>query len=148
MLFNILVGFMIPWIFGIYLYFKDRKTLITIAPIGAAIALLYNCLGFYFSFWTVYNFSYGRMSAIPFDLGLYPILTSYLVYFIKRYKFKSYNMILLFTIFTTIAEFLLVLLDKVIYYNNWNIGWTFISYLIPYITCYLYYLILKKNDLV
>lgn len=147
MIFNIIVGFIIPWAFGIYLYFKDRKTLLIIAPIGAAIALVYNTVGFYIPFWKLKDFSLGRMSGLPFDLGVYPVVLSYLIYFIKNYKVKSYKLILLFSVITTIGEFIGVLMGRVVYLNSWNIGWTFISYLIPYITGYVYYRQLKREGL-
>lgn len=147
MIFNIIVGFIIPWTFGIYLYFKDRKTLLTIAPIGAAIALVYNTVGFYVPFWKISDFSLGRMSALPFDLGVYPVMISYLIYFIKNYKVKSYKLILLFSVITTAGEFIGVLIGRVVYLNSWNLAWTFVSYLIPYITGYVYYRQLKRENL-
>lgn len=147
MIFNIIVGFIIPWVFGIYLYFKDRKTLLTIVPLGAAIALFYNAIGFYVPFWKINDLSLGRISALPFDLGAYPILLSYLIYFIKSNKTKDYKLILLFSILTTVGEFIGVLMGRVIYLNSWNLGWTFVSYLIPYITGYVYYRQLKRENL-
>lgn len=145
MTFNIIAGFIIPWIFGVCLYFKNKKTLLTITPIGIAFALLYNTIGFHVPFWRLKPFSLGRMAFIPFDIGAYPILVSYLIYFIKKYNIKSYKMIFLFTFLTTVIEYIMLLSGKVEYFNGWNLAWTFVSYMTPYITCYIYYLILEKR---
>lgn len=146
MTFNIIAGFILPWVSSLYLYIKDKKTLLTIAPLGAAIALLYNSVGFHLLFWTLHPFSDGRLALLPFDLGAYPVFASFLIYFIKKYRSKPYLIILLFTLITTLIEYMFLIRGKVIYYNNWNIAWTFISYVVPYISCYVYYLILRRND--
>lgn len=39
---NIIIGFIIPWIFGIWLYKRNPKVVLLIAPIGIAIAFLIN----------------------------------------------------------------------------------------------------------
>ena len=147
MVFNVIAGFIIPCMLGVYLYFKDKKTLLTMAPIGMAFALLYNSIGFHVPFWKLEPFSQGRMALIPFDLGAYPVFVSYLIYFIKNYNVKNYKVILIFTLITTIIEYLILLAGRVEYFNGWNIVWTFISYLIPYVGCYIYYLILQKKML-
>lgn len=147
MTFNIIAGFIIPWVFASYLYFKDRKTLLTMAPLGSAIALLYNSIGFDLNFWKLLPLSFSRIAFLPFDLGAYPVFASYLIFFIRKLPSKASLIILLFTIITSLMEFIMMSFGRVIYYNNWNIAWTFVSYLIPYITCYIYYLTLKRNNL-
>lgn len=42
MVFNIIVGFVIPWISGIVFYFKDRKILFIVAPFQSAMAYTVN----------------------------------------------------------------------------------------------------------
>jgi hypothetical protein len=39
---NVILGFIIPWIFGIILYKKDKKTLLVIAPFMSVWAYIVN----------------------------------------------------------------------------------------------------------
>ncbi len=50
MIFNIIVGFIIPWISGIVFYFTDRKVLFTIAPFQSVVAFTVNSFGFFYKF--------------------------------------------------------------------------------------------------
>lgn len=59
-------------------------------------------------------------------------------------KINAFIIIFLFTLLTTCIEGLGVIFGRVVYHNGWNIGWTFISYLIPAVLNYIYYLYMKK----
>lgn len=146
MIFNICVGFIIPWISGIVFYFKDRKVLFIIAPFSSTIAFTLNSLGFFYRFWSIYPHTYGKFSTIPFDLGVYPILNVYLIHYINKTKTNPYLLIIIATIFTTLLEWGGVLTGKLIYSNGWNLSFTFISYLIPYLLNYWFYIQLKKMN--
>ncbi|WP_425432197.1 CBO0543 family protein [Halobacillus massiliensis] len=87
-------------------------------------------------------FDIKSLSTLPFILGLYPVFSSYMIFFIKEYK-KTWYWILLFSFGTTFLELLLLLYGRVIYGNGWNIFFTFISYLIPYYVTYLFYKLVK-----
>jgi hypothetical protein len=103
-----------------------------------------NEFGFYLGFWEVLpSVNQKTLSALPFNLGLYPILASYLIYFIKRYKYP-YLVLLLMTIFTTLIEMIFGYFGRVIYSNGWNNVWTFFSYLIPYVLVFCFYTYLKN----
>ncbi|WP_251529870.1 CBO0543 family protein [Metabacillus litoralis] len=145
MIFNILIGLVLPWTVAIFhLYKKERTIIPLIGSFFSVIAFIVNEFGFYCGFWRIAPFfDQKTLSALPFNLGMYPILASYLIYFIKKTK-KPYLMTFFISIFTTFLELTLVLSEKVIYSNGWNIIWTFFSYLIPYIWLYWYYLYLKK----
>lgn len=145
MIVNIIIWFIIPWI-SILLY-KDKSILLTIMPFQSVIAYTINAFGFYFKLWDVYPFQHKVIVAIPFDIGIYPILSAWMIYFIKQKKINPYAIIFIFTILTTIIEGIGVMLGKIIYGKWWNIGWTFISYLIPYLLNYKYYLSLKKSGI-
>lgn len=147
MVLNIIIGFLIPWIFCIMLYLKDKKVILTIAPFTSALCYLINTWGFYMNFWKVHPFQYHIYSSVTFNMGLYPVLGSYLVYLIQKKRMNPYLLILIVTIFTTILEGLAFLFGLVIYTNGWNIIYTFISYLIPYSLCYWFYTQLKKINI-
>ncbi|MHB8033836.1 hypothetical protein CF069_07765 [Clostridium botulinum] len=144
MIFNIIVGFIIPWISGIVFYFTDRKILFTIAPFQSVVAFTVNSFGFFYKFWSIYPHEYSKFASIPYDLGIYPILSVYLIHYINKTKLNSYLLIIIVTIFTTFLEWLGILSGKVLYSNGWNLGFTFISYLIPYLINYWFYIQLKK----
>lgn len=147
MLLNIIIGFIIPWIFGWILYFKNKKILYTIFPFQSMVAYTIIMLEIDIGFWKLSPDNYFALPAIPFCLGLYPISASYLIYFISKSKVNPCLLIALFTALTTVSEWLGIIIDKVHYKNGWNIFFTFLSYLLPYILCYIYYLWLKKNKI-
>ncbi|MDQ0857542.1 CBO0543 family protein [Bacillus sp. V2I10] len=149
MFFNVLTAFIFPWILGIvHLYKKDKQIIHFIAPLFSVVAFVINEFGLYFDFWKISPFfDQKTLSAMPFNLGLYPILASYLIYYIKKTN-KPYLILIIFSLSTTILELTFVLAGKVIYSNGWNIYWTFFSYLFPFMCMYYYFLYLKKVNLI
>lgn len=139
LLLNIIIGFIIPWIFGIILFFINKKVLFNIYPIASMLAYTVTSLEIDIHLWILEPTKYYLLPAIPFCLGLFPISTCYLIHFIDRTKIRPYKLIILFTIMTTIAEGLGVFIGKIHYKNGWNIIFTFLSYLIPYIISCIYY---------
>lgn len=145
MLINLVLGFILPWAFGIYLYIKDRIIFLVIAPFASVLAYTVNEILFYLNFDRFVPINVADdITTISVNLGLYPILGSYLVYYIRSKKVSPYLLIFIFTFLTTAAEYLGLLFGLVAYYNGWNIGWTFLSYLLPYFACYRYYCSLNK----
>lgn len=144
MILNIILGFIIPWVFGVTLYFKDKKTVLIIAPFSSILAYIVNEFCFHLNFWRLVPVNINDdYTSISVNLGLYPVLGCYLIYYISRKHLNSCSIILIFTIVTTILEYLGTLFNLVTYGNGWNIGWTFLSYLIPYLLIYWYYLNLR-----
>ena len=145
MFFNTIFIFVIPWIIGIFhLYKKDKLLIPLIGSFFSVIAFTINELCFYFGFWEVVPFPNQKtLSALPFNLGIYPILASYLIFFIKKNK-NPYLVVLLITLFTTFLEMIFVFWGRVTYGNGWNIFFTFLSYMFPYTLVYWYYVYLKK----
>jgi hypothetical protein len=141
MFFNSILVFVIPWIVAIlHLYKKDKLLIVLIGPFFSVIAFTINEFGF----WEVIPFPNQKtLSALPFNLGLYPILASYLIFFIKKYK-HPYAIIFFMSAFTTILEMIFLLFERVIYGNGWNNTWTFFSYLFPYMLTYWYYKYIKR----
>ncbi|SOC43737.1 hypothetical protein SAMN05877842_11730 [Ureibacillus acetophenoni] len=143
MILNIILVFALPWIVCLFHIFKhDKRLVVTISTFSSVIGFTVNEIGEYFGFWRVYPFHKSHISTLPFILGVYSVLGVYLIYFLRKYK-RPYFVIFLFTLCTTILEGIWFLMGRVMFGNGWNIGWTFVSYLFPYIFVYLYYLGLK-----
>ncbi len=123
----------------------NKALLLTIAPFGSVLAFFVDELGFYFGFWNVKPFDDDTIAELPFNLGLYSILAFLLILLIRKYK-KALFTILVFSLVTTGLEFIYLIIGRVEYSNNWNIGWTFLSYLAPYFLLYFYYKALVKNN--
>lgn len=148
MLLNFILGFIIPWIFGIVLYKKTSKILLTIFPIGTVLSHIINAFVEEYKVWEIAPEELLTVDYLIFDIGLYAILPSYLIFFIHKYrKLNAYTYILIFTIVTTVSEYTWLKEERVSCHNGWNIYLTFLSYLVPYILVYLYYLLLKKNNI-
>ncbi|MZQ82230.1 hypothetical protein GQF01_08755 [Paenibacillus sp. 5J-6] len=146
MLFNIIVGFVIPWVFGIYLYRKSRIIVFLISPITVTIAGLINDTGYHLNFWDFTPFIENdeTLSALPLDLGLYPVMAGYMIYWIRKNNRHVLLKIGCLCLATTALEFLAFIFGKVEYSNHWTIGWTFVSYMLAYSLVYLYYRLLIR----
>ncbi len=144
---NIILGFVLPWAAGFYLYFKSKTILLILAPYASAWAFTINDILFNLNFdrFVPINVS-NDLTTLSVNLGLYPVLGSYMIYFIHLKKMSPYVLIFAFTCFTTLAEALGVLYGLVAYYNGWTIGWTIVSYILPYFACYWYYRVLNKYN--
>jgi hypothetical protein len=145
MVFNIVVGFVVPWILGGYLFKKDAQIVLIVSPFASVVAFTVNELGFYMNFWHLQPyFDEEGVSALPYNLGLYPVLSCWFIYFIRRKIIKPVSQIMIFTLITTLLEGIMLLMGKAEYENGWHIYWTFMSYLLLYIPVYWYYIYLKK----
>ncbi|MGE6204426.1 CBO0543 family protein [Guptibacillus hwajinpoensis] len=146
MLFNIVAAFIIPWIAGIFLVRKDFKLFLLIAPFAAFVAIIFDVLGFHFDFWRIDpEYETEPIAAMPMYFGVYPILAGFLFLAIKRTPFHPIVIILFFSLITTIIEGTGVWINLVHYSNGWTIYWTYVSYLLAYLVCYGYFLLLKKH---
>ncbi|RAV10141.1 CBO0543 family protein [Paenibacillus contaminans] len=149
MLFNIIIGFLIPWSFGIYLFRKSPKVVILIVPIASMISGTINAFGFQLKYWdfTPIIPDDESISATPLDLGLYPVLASFMVYWMKKFPNKWLIILCTFILITTLLEWVALLFGKVSYGNGWNIFFTGISYTFAFGGVYLYYLLLRKHNI-
>lgn len=144
MIIDWLLFFVLFWIFGFFLFRKDRKIVLIIAPFGAMLAHIVNELGIFLDYWKVTPIKHGSMSRLPADIGVYAVLSSFMIYLIHHKKFNPNFLVICFTLITTILELILVIFGKVIYYKGWNIFFTFFSYLGPYFLIYWFYSYLNK----
>lgn len=147
MILNVFLAFVLPWIVGIWLYKQNKKLFFLMFPFFSMVAFTVNQFGFWLGFWDVKPIykENPSFSSLPFDLGLYPILVCLMIYFINDKKKHPFLMILSFVVVVTVLEFIYFSLGKVIYGNGWNMYWTVLSYLVPTILTYFYYLKLKKH---
>lgn len=144
MLINTIFGFILPWaVIGTYLYKKDNRIIFLIVPFSSAIAYSVDAIGFYYKFWSLTPVKYNDLSALPTDLGYFALIGGLLIYAVKKYVLNDYLVLLIFSIATTVFEYIFVLAGEIIYGNGWNVFWTFFSYIIPYSLVYFFYLTLK-----
>ncbi len=153
MLFNIVVGFMIPWLLAYPLIHKQPKLFIVISPATAVVSIIINTVGFFFEYWHFKPIIARNqtISALPFDLGLYAVLGSLMIYSIQKRICNLPPLIIFigFSLFTTFLEYIALQFDKVTYGDGWNIGWTFISYSLAYLAVIAAWRIAKSHiDLV
>lgn len=138
-------AFIVPWTICImHLYKKDKMILFLFAPISSVLSSTINAFGFYFNFWEVYPYPKQKdLVILPFTLGIFSVLGSYFIYFIKKTN-KPYCTLFIMTLLSTLSELIFVYFGKVVYGNGWNIYLTFFSYLLPYLLLYLYFRYLIK----
>jgi len=144
---NIIMGFIVPWIFGFILYKKEPIIVLLIAPIGMTVAFILNEWGTNYFWQFEPTFRNRSLSALPLNMGFYPVLSSFLIYFRLKKKGNTIMLLLCFTLFTTGFEGVGLVVGKVEYFNEWNIIGTFISYLIAYFIIYGYYQSLVKHQI-
>lgn len=147
MLLNFTIGFIIPWIFGVWMFYKDKKIILIILPFSSMISNTVNSFGFTFGFWMFKPFNLEDFSALPFDLGLFALLGCALIFTLKYMKVNPFLLVFIFALITTGLETIGQLLDYLKYGNNWNVFYTYFSYLISYVLVYWYYLGLKKLNI-
>lgn len=144
MILNVIVGFVLPWIFGAWLLIKNWKLLYPFFPAAVALASVINNVGFNY-FWLLSpQFRNVAFSAIPFDLGLFPVSACFVLYFVYKKGARPWPLIFLNAILLTTLEWILKEQGRVIYSNGWNVFWTFFSYLIPIIILYWYSVVFFK----
>jgi len=147
LLLNTAFGFVIPWIFGVWLVIKKKNIVLIIFPLTSVISYTVNAFGIQVGFWQIEPVEHKGFSALPLNLGLFPLLGCFLIYIISKTKLNAYIFAFVFAFGTTMIEFIGVLSGKIIYGNGWNIFYTYFSYLFPYILVYWYYLTLKKLNI-
>ncbi|KHE67702.1 hypothetical protein [Halobacillus sp. BBL2006] len=142
---NLLIGLLIPGVIIGYLFRKKPALVILMYPLGVAIGFVGSDWGFEL-FWKVsptYE-NNSSISAFPYKIGYFPLLTSLFGYIRTKEIIKTPLLIFLFTISTTFLEFLAVWSGKIHYFNGWNIFLTFFIYLAGFIGAFFYIKMLKK----
>ncbi|SFE40241.1 hypothetical protein SAMN05216378_3001 [Paenibacillus catalpae] len=141
MIFNVSIGFIIPWLCFLIAPLPNKiKLVLRVFPISGLMAFVLNDFFVKHGFWIVKpivdeNESY---SAIPYNLGLYPVWAIFLIYFIERRSWSPAILIGIWSIGITFAEYVLVEIGRVLYDNGWHVLWTFISYVVAFTIVVLY----------
>ncbi|MDR6551078.1 CBO0543 family protein [Paenibacillus qinlingensis] len=144
---NILIGFIIPWLFALAWYKKAPTIAILIFPVSAIISSLINAFGYHVEFWdfTPKIEDDETISALPFDIGLYPLAACVGIYWIDFKKKHPFMILLSLSILLTFLEYIAYLVGKVEYGHGWTIGWTSLSYFIAVSGVYGFYVLAKRH---
>ncbi|MDT9717773.1 hypothetical protein QVE09_02605 [Paenibacillus sp. ClWae2A] len=143
MLGNILLGMVVPILLAVWILRRNLKILVIYYPLGVAIASCINNVGFNY-FWNILpNTRNQSFAALPMNLGIYPIAGCLMMYAIIVKDAKPWVAILVSALSLTLLEWLAKMMGHVIYFNGWNIIWTFLSYLLPFVLAYGYSKIMR-----
>ncbi|SDH46699.1 hypothetical protein [Alteribacillus bidgolensis] len=143
MFLNIVAGFIIPLILSFFLYKKYPKVIIFLYPLGISIAFAANDWGYQY-YWLVAPFHDNpSLAVLPFNFGYFPFICYLFSYFKVKQLMNSNLLLMVFAFVTTCIEYLGVLLDRIHYYGEWNIFFTFLTYLICFMITSFYVKILK-----
>jgi len=138
MLGNVIWGLFIPLLIGGWILRRNVNILLVYFPLGVATSSCINSAGFNF-FWNILpNTRNQSYAGLPFDLGIYPIAGCLMIYMIHIKNAKSWPAIFITSLTLTLIEWLAKEMGRVIYFNGWNIFWTFFSYFIPLVVMYGY----------
>lgn len=147
MFINIIMGWLFPWMIAWFFLRKDVSVIYRIGPISSMIAFAFNEIGYHMKWWSVTPTGAGIISFIPYNLGIFPVISCLLIYVRKKASLNSMFLIFIFSIIKTLMESWLVLVDKVNYGNGWNLIWTFVSYILACSLSYVWYQIpFPKNE--
>ncbi|WP_173918975.1 hypothetical protein [Halobacillus sp. Marseille-Q1614] len=129
MAFIIIVGFIFPWITGIYLYKKAPKIFYTTVPITALIAVVLNQAGIHMGLWKVNHMpTIVLLDSLFLDLGIFTIAGAWFTYMLV---YKSINPLWVYIIFIggmAGLEGLALLVETIKYDQTWNFFYTFLMY--------------------
>ena len=149
MLINFLIGFVIAWIYGVYLYLTNPRVVLLIVPFSSVVACAINDWGFNYNFWDFTPIlNEQSYSAISFNLGAFAIMPTGFIHIIQKRKDHHFKYFLGLVLLMTAIELGFVISGKVIYNNGWNIFWTFVSYLFSNSLIYGYYRLLKRQRMI
>lgn len=134
---QIISGFIIPWILGLWLI-KDRIFLFAFYPTAVALATTIDIIGSNY-FWQFYpHMNNKSLSGLPILTGLHPLSACFMLFLIYRKNFRPLPAICLFAGLLTFLEWGAQQFGLLLYFNGWNIGLTFFSYLSPIVVLYFY----------
>jgi hypothetical protein len=146
MFLNIIVGFIVPWVVCLIII-REHKLIYFIAPFAGVISFIIDDFGFHY-FWRLYPFELRNLSGIPFNIGLYCICPCILIQLIRKYNISVYIVLPLMSLMLTLIEGCGLLVGRVVYFNYWNIFATYISYFVSLLISYIFYKIIKKQNLI
>ncbi|MNY35870.1 hypothetical protein D3C86_1703070 [compost metagenome] len=106
-----------------------------------------NDIGYHVNFWdfTPQIEDDETISALPFDIGLYPLAGCFVIYWIDFKKKNPLLIILVGCIILTALEYIAYLVGKLEYGHGWNLGWTAVSYFIALSAVYGFYALANRH---
>ncbi|MGP0585207.1 CBO0543 family protein [Paenibacillus timonensis] len=144
---NSLLLFFIPWIFGAYLLKSHKELLISFGPISSLIAFIFNELGTHFGWWSFRPEGFEFISIFISNIGIYLVVPCLMIHFIRKNKLSHSRAVILFSLFLTLLEFIMLKMERIHYDQGWNIGWTLVSYLLSNTFIAVYFWIWKKAQI-
>ncbi|WP_375335145.1 CBO0543 family protein [Paenibacillus illinoisensis] len=133
---------------GCWILRKNLNLILFFFPLGIAVSAVVNNIGFNYFWHLLPEFNNHSFSALPFDLGLFPTAGCLLIYYIKQRQAHPWLAVVVSALVLTIVEWIAKASGKLLYLNDWNIAWTYISYLLPMAIAYgystIFYRVLKS----
>ncbi|WP_405115501.1 CBO0543 family protein [Paenibacillus sp. FSL K6-1217] len=139
MVVNVIIGWVLPWLVGSFFIRKDKFVFLHIGPFASVIAFIFDEIGHHMRWWSITPAGAGILAFIPYNLGVFPVISCLLLYTVRRSSVNPWLLIPLFSTGKTMFELSLVLAGKVTYDRGWNIGWTYVSYVLACSLCYGWY---------
>lgn len=141
---HLLLTFVIPWLAAAYLLVQNKRTVVLYGPAAAGIAFALNDIGLYMEWWGFKPEREELLISLLSNLGIFLVSGCYMIHFIQKYKY-SLIMILGFASLLTLLEYVYLLLGRIHFNNGWNLGWSFVSYVVSNILLYGYFLLLDRT---
>lgn len=149
-LYNIIFfSFIFPWFIGIFLYFKDKQIILTIAPFSCTVGFILNTIGIdlgYFYPLTSGNTYLHTVTIFP-NIGLLSVETCFFIYAIRHTRINLTILNLLVSAISTLIDMIFIFAKLLEYNKGWNIPLSFLVYFVTFIVIYFYYLWIKKADI-
>ncbi|MBB6020154.1 hypothetical protein HNR77_001215 [Paenibacillus sp. JGP012] len=145
MLGNWVIGMVLPLLLGAWILRRRYRLFVIYYPLGVAVSSCINNVGFNF-FWNILPHTRNEsFAALPMDLGIYPVTGCIMMYLILVKHTRPWPSIVVSALLLTLIEWIAKLMGHVVYFNGWNIFWTFWSYFLPFVLAYGYSKLLKMT---
>ncbi|TDL34837.1 hypothetical protein E2R51_03700 [Jeotgalibacillus sp. S-D1] len=144
MIINTLFYFILPWLIALFVIRIDIKIILVIAPFAAIAANILNTITVEYNWVDVTPYTFEtNFESIPMVLGIIPVFSSIFISIVINSQ-NDFRWFLVFSIVNTLIEWIFLWLGLARYTNGWNIGWTFVVYLVGYGSVYGYYRLLCR----
>ncbi len=143
---SIILGFIAPWILGVYLYRRARLIIAIIVPFASALGFSLNTIGMDLGYFypTVTTHTFMHSITILANLGLLAIESCLFIFLIERIRISTFLLNILVSLVSSLIDVLFIVLKLLAYNPPWNIYWTFIFYFICFYIINFYYLWVMK----
>jgi hypothetical protein len=145
----ILSTFLLPWAVGLIFFFKDKKIFVTIAPFAAVLAYVLNTIGIDLGLFYPLPVEYLKTHTVTIfpNIGWYPVKSCMFIYLVVHTKIKPIVLNIIITGIGTLTDLIFISTKFLGYGKEWNYMISILMFLISFSIIYLYYLWLKKLDI-